>query len=120
MDYGRFIDDRIADIRKTVGKGKAIKALIGGVDCSVVTALAHRALGERLHTFFIDNALMRKDEPARVVKTFADLGIPVRLVDAQKEFLAALRGVTDPEEKREAITQTFYCSVENLQMCEGI
>ncbi|MFH0964570.1 MAG: asparagine synthase-related protein [Planctomycetota bacterium] len=111
MDYKKFVDDQIAEIRKTVGKGKAINALSGGVDSSVVTALAHRAIGQNLHTFFIDNALMRKGEPARVVKTFADLGIPVRLLDAQEEFLSALAGLTDPEEKREAITQTFYAKV---------
>jgi len=60
---------------------------------------------------FIDNAIMREGEPQRVVGVFRKMGIPVRLVDARKDFLDALRGITDPEEKREAITQTFYRKV---------
>lgn len=111
MDYRKFIEEQVQDLRKTVGDGIAINALSGGVDSSVVTALGHRALGKQLHTVFIDNALMREGEPQYVVKTFADMGIPVELVDARKEFLSALRGLTDPEQKRHAITDTFYKTV---------
>ncbi len=111
MDYKKFIEEQIASIKKTVGKEKAINALSGGVDSSVVTVLGHRATGEQLKTVFVDNSLMRKDEPQRVVKTFAGLGIKVELVDARKEFLSALAGLTDPEEKRQAITDTFYSKV---------
>ena len=108
MDMRRFVDSQIEEIRSTVGQGIAINALSGGVDSSVVTVLAHRALGDRLRTFFVDSALMREGEPQRVVKTFADMGIPVERVDARHEFLDALRGLTDPEQKRQAITDTFY------------
>jgi GMP synthase (glutamine-hydrolysing) len=73
--------------------------------------LGHKALGERLKTYFIDNGLMRQGEPEKVVSLFKDLGVLVELVDAQKQFFAALKGITDPEEKREAITQTFYKDV---------
>jgi GMP synthase (glutamine-hydrolysing) len=111
MDYKRFIDEQIAEIKSVVGDGRAINALSGGVDSSTVTVLAHRAIGERLKTIFIDNALMREGEPKRVVKIFSDMGIPVELVDARKEFLTALKGLTDPEEKRQAITDTFYSKV---------
>ncbi len=111
MDYQSFIEEQIADIRKRVGDGLAINALSGGVDSSVVTVLGHRALGDRLKTVFIENGLMRQDEPERVVKSFAAMGIPVKLIDAKKEFLTALKGLTDPEEKRNAITRTFYASV---------
>lgn len=111
MDYKKFIDEQIADIKKTVGKEKAINALSGGVDSSLVTVLGHRALGAQLRTVFIDNALMRKGEPQRVVEIFASLGITVELVDAKKEFLGALAGLTDPEEKRQAVTDTFYSKV---------
>jgi len=111
MDYAKFVDQQIASLRETVGSGLAINALSGGVDSSVVTALGHRALGDRLKTVFIDNALMREGEPQRVVQTFAAMGIPVELVDARDEFLAALRGLTDPEDKRNAITGTFYSKV---------
>jgi GMP synthase (glutamine-hydrolysing) len=111
MDYKVFVDQQIASIRESVGAGLAINALSGGVDSSVLTVLGHRALGERLKTVFVDNALMRDGEPQRVVKTFADLGIPVELVDARTEFLAALKGLADPEDKRNAITRTFYADV---------
>jgi GMP synthase (glutamine-hydrolysing) len=111
MNCKRFIQEQIAELNATVGSGCAINALSGGVDSSVVTALAHRALGDRLKTFFVDNSLMREGEPRRVVKTFVKLGIPVTLVDSRAEFLGALKGLTDPEQKREAITQTFYAKV---------
>jgi GMP synthase (glutamine-hydrolysing) len=111
MDYRTFIDEQIDSIRRTVGDGLAINALSGGVDSSVVTVIAHRALGDRLKTVFIDNALMREGEPDRVVRTFADMCIPVMRVDARQEFLNALAGLTDPEDKRHAITNTFYRGV---------
>jgi len=111
MDYQAFVNERIADIREAVGDGLAINALSGGVDSSVVTVLGHRALGDRLKTFFIDNALMREGEPDRVCRLFSDMGIPVQCVDARAEFLDALAGLTDPEEKRNAVTNTFYRKV---------
>jgi GMP synthase (glutamine-hydrolysing) len=89
----------------------AINALSGGVDSSTVTMLGHRALGKRLKTIFVENGLMREGEPEQVVGRFEALGVPVEIVDARKEFFEALKGVTDPEEKREAITQTFYRNV---------
>jgi len=111
LDPRRFIDEKVRDIQEAVGGGTAINALSGGVDSSTVTMLGHRALGSRLRTVFIDNGLMREGEPARVVALFRDLGVAVDVVDAQAEFFAALAGITDPEEKREAITQTFYRQV---------
>ncbi len=111
MDYQAFVESQIVELKETVGQNIAINALSGGVDSSVVTALAHRALGDQLKTVFIDSALMRQGEPQFVVKTFADIGIPVESIDARSEFLSALRGLTDPEEKRNAITNTFYAEV---------
>jgi len=111
MDYKKFIEEQIISIKETVGEATAINALSGGVDSSLVTVLGHRALGEQLRTVFIDNALMRKGEPQYVVKSFAALGIDVELVNARQEFLAALAGLTDPEEKRQAVTDTFYSKV---------
>lgn len=111
MDYEKFIEEQVACIKETVGDGKAINALSGGVDSSAVTVLGHRALGDRLKTVFIDNALMRKGEPERVVKIFADMGIKVDIVDSREEFLSALAGLTDPEEKRQAVTDSFYSNV---------
>lgn len=111
LDIEQFIEQKIREIRSIVGDGRAINALSGGVDSSTVTMLGHRALGERLLTVFIDNGIMREGEPQRVVALFESLGVPVQIVDARQEFFAALKGITDPEEKREAITQTFYRTV---------
>ncbi len=108
LDAKKFIEEKVAEIRGVVGDGLAINALSGGVDSSTVTLLGHRALGKRLKTVFIENGLMRDGEPRQVVALFRKLKVPVKIVDAREEFFAALRGVTDPEEKREAITQTFY------------
>ncbi|MFB3854440.1 MAG: ExsB family transcriptional regulator [Vicinamibacterales bacterium] len=111
LDPERFIEEKVAEIREAVGDGTAINALSGGVDSSTVTMLGHRALGDRLRTVFIDNGLMREGEPARVAGFFANLGVEVEIVPAQDEFISALAGITDPEQKREAITQTFYKKV---------
>ena len=111
MDYSQFIDEQVAELKRKVGDSVAISGLSGGVDSSVVTVLAHQALGEQLKTIFVDNALMREGEPQRIVKIFADMGIPVELLDAREQFLAALKGLTDPEDKRNAITSTFYKDV---------
>lgn len=108
LNSARFIEQQIAELKEAVGSGTAINALSGGVDSSVCTALGHRALGRQLKTIFVDNALMREGEPRRVVSAFRRIGIPVALVDARKEFLGALKGITDPEQKRNAITTTFY------------
>jgi GMP synthase (glutamine-hydrolysing) len=108
LDVQQFIADQVQKISAAVGSGLAVNALSGGVDSSTVTMLGHRAIGDRLKTYFIDNALMREGEPQRVVSLFNGLGVHVELVDARGEFLRALKGITDPEEKREAVTQTFY------------
>lgn len=111
LNTENFIHEKVKDIRRVVGNGTAINALSGGVDSSTVTMLGHRALGDRLKTVFIENGLMREGEPERVVGLFQKLGVAVEIVDAKKEFFSALRGITDPEEKREAITQAFYRDV---------
>jgi GMP synthase (glutamine-hydrolysing) len=111
LDPQRFIEAKIAEIASLAGSGLAVNALSGGVDSSTVTMLGHKALGDRLKTYFIDHGLMREDEPKRIVSLFKELGVLVELVDARREFFNALKGVTDPEEKREAITQAFYKDV---------
>jgi len=111
LDTEQFISQKVKDIRDTVGDGIAINALSGGVDSSTVTMLGHRALGKQLKTVFIENGLMREGEGEQVVEFFLKLGVSVEIVDARKEFFAALAGLTDPEEKREAVTQTFYRDV---------
>jgi GMP synthase (glutamine-hydrolysing) len=103
-----FIKAKIEEIAKTVGAGTAINALSGGVDSSVVTVLAFKSLGDRLKTCFIDSGLMRHKEPQSVVSLFKKLGVPVKLIDAKQQFFDALKGIEDPEKKREAITHVFY------------
>jgi len=111
LNANKFIKEKVRQISNTVGDGSAITALSGGVDSSVVTLLGHRALGDRLKAYFINNGLMRQDEPDAVVRLFRKFGIHVEILDAQETFFAALKGIHDPEEKREAITQTFYRTV---------
>jgi GMP synthase (glutamine-hydrolysing) len=111
LNTSQFIKEKVNEINAMVGTGIAINALSGGVDSSTVTLLGHQALGDRLKTIFVDNNLMREGEPEMVSGFFRKLGVPVEVVDAREEFLNALKGITDPEEKREAITQTFYKKV---------
>ena len=111
LDSARFIEEKAREISDIVGEGVAINALSGGVDSSAVTMLGHKALGDRLKTYFVENGLMRKGEAEQIVGIFNDLGVPIELVDAREQFFAALKGITDPEQKREAVTQTFYKDV---------
>ena len=111
LDTEKFIAEKVSEIRAAVGEGTAINALSGGVDSSVVTMIGHLALGDRLRTVLVENGLMREGEPEAVVSIFAKLGVKVEIIDARQEFFEALKGITDPEQKREAITQTFYKKV---------
>jgi len=111
LNTQEFIEYQAKQISAAVGEGTAINALSGGVDSSAVTMLGHKALGNRLKTYFIDNGLMRQGEPQEIASLFKSLGVDIQILDAKKEFFSALKGVTDPEEKREAITQTFYKNV---------
>lgn len=108
MNHRKFAQRQIEAMRRTVGKGRVLSALSGGVDSAVATVLGHRAVGKRLQVVFIDDGLMRQDEPREVKRDFARLGIRVRIIDAKKDFFRALRGLLDPEEKRKAFRHTFY------------
>ena len=92
-----FIKQKVDEISGTVGDGLAINALSGGVDSSAVTMLGHRALGDRLKTYFIDNGIMRQGEPERIVSVFKDLGVHVEVIDARTEFFDAMRGIRTPK-----------------------
>jgi len=108
VNYSKFAQDQIAEIRRTVGDGTAVSALSGGVDSAVATYLAHKAIGAKLKVLFIDDGLMREKEPETVKSTFAKLGVKVTVVRAADIFFPALKGLTDPEEKRKAFRDTFY------------
>jgi GMP synthase (glutamine-hydrolysing) len=104
-----FLDDAVRAIAAQVkADEQVICALSGGVDSTVVAALLGRALGDRVHCIFVDNGLLRRGERQQVDKLFADaLGLPLRIVDASETFLAALAGVTCPEQKRKCIGKLF-------------
>ena len=108
MDEKKFIEEKLEEIKTTIGSEKAISALSGGVDSSVCTALAFRAIGSNLKAIFIDDGLMREKEPEDVRKIFADFGIRVDIINTQDEFFHALKGKFDPEEKRKAFRDIFY------------
>jgi GMP synthase (glutamine-hydrolysing) len=102
------IEEQIERIREQVGDGRALCALSGGVDSSVAALLVHRAIGERLTCVFVDHGLMRKNEGEQVVAAFRDhFHVPLIAVDAEERYLAKLKGVTDPEQKRKIIGTEF-------------
>jgi len=107
-NMGHFSKEQITSIREKVGKGKVLSALSGGVDSSVVTALLSEAIGDQLIPVFVDNGLLRAGEREAVEHSFKDvLKVPLIVVDAREKFLTALKGVTDPEQKRKIIGHTF-------------
>ncbi|MDQ5830852.1 MAG: glutamine-hydrolyzing GMP synthase [Thermoproteota archaeon] len=107
-DIESFIESTIKDIRKQVGKEKVLAAVSGGIDSTTVAALMHRAIGDQLSCVFINHGLLRQDEEKDVVRLFKDhLGINIIYVDAEKQFLSKLKGVSDPEEKRKIIGEEF-------------
>jgi len=103
-----IVDDAIARVRAEVGDDKVLLGLSGGVDSSVVAALLHRAIGDKLTCVFVDNGLLRKQEGDQVMDMFAkNMGVHVIRVDAETLFLERLAGVADPEQKRKIIGNTF-------------
>ena len=103
-----IIDDAIRQVREQVGDGKVLLGLSGGVDSSVVAALLNKAIGDQLVCVFVDNGLLRLNEGAQVMDTFAkNLGVRVIRANAEERFLAALEGEAEPEEKRKIIGRTF-------------
>ena len=103
-----IIDDAVEKIRKQVGDERVLAAVSGGVDSSVASALVHKAIGDQLVAVFVDNGLLRKNEGEQVASAFRDnLHAELIAVDAADEFLSALAGVTDPEQKRKIVGEKF-------------
>ncbi len=102
-----FVETAVEAVRSQVGDGRAVCALSGGVDSAVAAALVHRAIGDRLTCIFVDHGLLRQGEAEEVIGAFRTLGFNLRTVRAGERFLARLRGVTDPEEKRRRIGEEF-------------
>ncbi len=107
-DMGHFAKEQIEKIRAKVGSDKVLCALSGGVDSSVVTALLYEAIGDQLIPVFVDNGLLREGEREKVEHVFKNmLQVPLIVIDGKERFLSALKGVTDPEQKRKIIGHTF-------------
>ncbi|RKT57678.1 glutamine-hydrolyzing GMP synthase [Saccharothrix australiensis] len=111
-----IVDEQVARIREQIGDGKAICGLSGGVDSAVAAALVQRAIGDRLTCVFVDHGLLRAGERAQVERDYvAATGVKLVTVDARDRFLAALSGVTDPEEKRKIIGREFIRVFEQAE-----
>ena len=105
---GSYIAEAVETIRSTVGGGRVLCALSGGVDSAVAATLVDRAVGDQLTCVFVNNGLLRKEEAERVLEVMhRDLDLNIRYVDAGERFLTALRGITDPEEKRRTVGRVF-------------
>ena len=110
-----FVTRSIERIREQVGNGKVICALSGGVDSAVAAVLLHRAVGDQLTCIFVNNGLLRREEPERVLKVFErNLGLNLIYVDAEERFLGKLAGVIDPERKRHVIGEEFIHVFEDV------
>ena len=102
-----FIDTTVSELRSRLGDDKVILGLSGGVDSTVASVLLHRAIGSNLTCIFVNNGLLRKNEFEDVLASYQDMGLNVIGADASKEFIAALAGVTEPEQKRKIIGRLF-------------
>ena len=116
-DFGRkelnIAETEIAKAKELIGGKKVICGLSGGVDSAVAAAIVQKAVGDQLTCVFVDHGLLRKGEAEQVERDFvASTGVQLVVVDAKKQFLDALKGVTDPEEKRKIIGREFIRSFE--------
>jgi GMP synthase (glutamine-hydrolysing) len=102
-----FVEKSIKEIREKVGNEKVLCALSGGVDSSVLAILLSKAIGKNLTAMFIDNGVLRKNEREIVRKKFSKYNINLKVIDASRDFLSALKGITDPERKRKIIGERF-------------
>lgn len=102
-----FIDTTVAELKQKLGNDKVVLGLSGGVDSSVAAVLLHKAIGANLHCIFVDNGLLRKNEFENVLDSYKHMGLNVKGVNAKQRFYDALKGLTDPEDKRKAIGKAF-------------
>lgn len=104
----KFVEEKVKWLKGSIGEKTTIAAVSGGVDSTVTAVLGHMAVGKKLTAIFLDDGLMREGEPQRVYRRLRQLGVNVKIYDVSNEFFRALKGLTDPEEKRKAFRETFY------------
>ncbi|MGB9717242.1 MAG: ATP-binding protein [Thermoproteota archaeon] len=114
-----FINKKTSYLRSEIGGETSIVALSGGVDSSVTAVLGFKAAGRSLKAVFLEDGFMRMGEAERISRVFRNMGISVDVHDVQKEFLAALKGIRDAEEKRKAFRETFYKTFSRIAKEEG-
>jgi len=119
FDPESFIEKQVGLLRNEIGNEKAFAATSGGVDSTVSAVLAHKAIGKRALVAFLDDGLMREGEPEDVVGKLKGMGLNARLYRVQEPFFKALKGLTDPEEKRKAFRRTFYDTLTGIAKEEG-
>lgn len=102
-----FVEEKVAELRETIGNERVLMGLSGGVDSTVAAELLHRAIGDRLICFFVDNGLLRKDEYENVLASYQQMGLNVVGINAQNRFYKELAAVSDPEKKRKIIGRVF-------------
>ncbi|MEM4699654.1 MAG: ATP-binding protein [Candidatus Nezhaarchaeales archaeon] len=121
FDPKAFVEERVEEIRRVVGGGRALVAASGGVDSTTCAVLTHMAIGDNLVCVVLDHAFMRLGEPERVAEALSrpPLSLPVKLERAQERFLRALEGLRDAEEKRKAFRSVFYETLAEVAKREG-
>ena len=102
-----FIEETVAHLKKQTGNERVLMGLSGGVDSTVAAELLHRAIGDQLICFFVDNGLLRKNEFTEVLDSYKTMGLNVVGIDAKQQFYSELAGETDPEKKRKIIGRVF-------------
>jgi len=116
-----FVNQTVKELKEKVGDEKVLMALSGGVDSTVAAMLLHRAIGDRLYCFFVDNGLLRKNEFEEVLASYENMGLNIVGVDSKERFYTALEGLKDPEKKRKAIGRVFIeVFEEESEKFEGV
>ncbi|MGQ9788652.1 MAG: GMP synthase (glutamine-hydrolyzing) [Candidatus Hadarchaeaceae archaeon] len=114
FDARKFVREKVKWLKETIGDENAFAAVSGGVDSTVAAMLGHLAIGNKLTAVFLDDGLMRADEPQKVYNRLKRLGLNSRIYRLRDDFFIALKGLTDPEEKRKAFREVFYRSLGKI------
>jgi len=114
LNVKNFVNEKVEFLKESIGDEKAFAAVSGGVDSVVAAMLGHMAVGKNLTVVFLDDGLMREGEPQQVLARLKGLGLNARVYKLWKEFFSAMKGLTDPEEKRKAFRDAFYKSLGKI------